>query len=59
MWVHRSNRIEALVRRLVEVVAPPLADPFAADCIVVQGRGMERWLSMQLAQHLGIWANPD
>jgi exodeoxyribonuclease V gamma subunit len=25
---------------------------------VVQGRGMERWISQRLAAHFGIWANP-
>jgi exodeoxyribonuclease V gamma subunit len=57
--VHRSNRVERLLAALVEVVTDPLPDPFARECIVVQGRGMERWLSMRLAQHLGVWANPD
>jgi exodeoxyribonuclease V gamma subunit len=59
MYVHRSNRAEALVDVLAEIVTPPLPDPTAAECIVVQGRGMERWLSMELARRLGVWANPD
>lgn len=59
MYVHRSNRAEALVAELADLVAQPLADPCASECIVVQGRGMERWLSMQLARRLGVWANPD
>ncbi|MBI1814564.1 MAG: exodeoxyribonuclease V subunit gamma [Deltaproteobacteria bacterium] len=59
MFVHRSNRAEALVEVLAEVVARPVAGPWAAECIVVQGRGMERWLSMQLASRLGVWANPS
>jgi exodeoxyribonuclease V gamma subunit len=57
--VHRSNRVEHLLAALAEVVTDPLPDPFTRECIVVQGRGMERWLSMQLAQRLGVWANPD
>src|SRR5215472_8635121 len=56
--VHRSNRIEALVDALAELVAQPLPDPFAAEPIVVQGRGMGRWLAMELARRSGIWANP-
>src|SRR5262245_44398914 len=59
MYVHRSNRAEALVEVLAEVVARPLSDPFASECIVVHGRGMERWLAMELARRLGVWANPD
>ncbi len=59
MHVHRSNRTEKLVAVLCEVVARPLESPFARETIVVQGRGMERWLAMQLARRLGVWANPD
>jgi len=59
MYVHRSNRIERLVDVLAEVVSDPLPDPFEAERIAVQGRGMERWLSMQLARRFGVWANPD
>src|SRR5215468_3636382 len=57
MIVHRSNRLEALVDALAELVAEPAADPFAPECVVVQGRGMGRWLAMELARRLGVWAN--
>jgi len=59
VYVHRSNRTEQLVDILCDVVRNPLASPFDQECIVVQGRGMERWLAMQLASRLGVWANPD
>jgi exodeoxyribonuclease V gamma subunit len=59
MYVHRSNRTEALIEVLAKVVARPLPDATASECIVVQGRGMERWLSMELARRLDVWANPD
>jgi exodeoxyribonuclease V gamma subunit len=59
MYVHRSNRIEVLAGVLADLVAEPPDDAFARECIVVQGRGMERWLSMELARRLGVWANPD
>lgn len=58
MIVHRSNRTEALVEALAELVAVPPADPFAAEVIVVQGRGMARWLGLELAARLDVWANP-
>jgi exodeoxyribonuclease V gamma subunit len=58
MIVHRSNRTEALVDALAELVAVPPADPFAPEVIVVQGRGMARWLGLELARRLGVWANP-
>ncbi|HSP98358.1 MAG TPA: exodeoxyribonuclease V subunit gamma [Candidatus Dormibacteraeota bacterium] len=58
MIVHRSNRTEALVEALAELVAVPPADPFVPEVIVVQGRGMARWLGLELAGRLGVWANP-
>jgi exodeoxyribonuclease V gamma subunit len=56
--LYRSNRAEKLANALTEVVRGPQHDPFARECIVVQGPGMERWLSGVLATRLGIWANP-
>jgi exodeoxyribonuclease V gamma subunit len=60
--VHESNRIEELVGELAELVSRPAGDPARAplvrEAIAVQGRGMERWLSMELARRLGVWANP-
>jgi exodeoxyribonuclease V gamma subunit len=59
MHLHRSNRVEALLAQLARLVEQPQADPLAAECIVVQGRGMERWLSLALANRLGVFAHPD
>jgi exodeoxyribonuclease V gamma subunit len=58
-YVHRSNRTERLVDALAGVVAQPQANVLASEWIVVSSPGMERWLSMQLAQRVGIWANPQ
>ncbi len=55
--LYTSNRMETLVHRLAETVEPPLSTPFKPEAIVVQSKGMERWISMQLAGKLGIWAN--
>jgi exodeoxyribonuclease V gamma subunit len=56
--LYRSNRTETLAEALSRVAARPLRDVFARECIVVQGPGMERWLSSVLATRLGVWANP-
>lgn len=45
------------MERLAGVVAEPLYSPFVSEVIVVQSKGMERWLSMELARKLGVWAN--
>lgn len=55
--VYRSNRLERLAQAVAEVVAEPLPDPFAAECILVPGRGVAQWLSLTLSQRFGVWAN--
>jgi exodeoxyribonuclease V gamma subunit len=55
--LHQSNRLEYLARRLAERLGRPVRDPLRADWVVVQHPGMARWLSLELAQTLGIAAN--
>jgi len=52
-----GNRLEILAEILAEVLKTPLSSPLAKEMIVVQSKGMERWLSMRLAEHHGICAN--
>jgi exodeoxyribonuclease V gamma subunit len=63
--VHRSNRLETLMARLARDVGAPVpalaGTPGALvvpETIVVQSRGMERWVAMALAAELGVWAHP-
>lgn len=49
----------ALVDVLADRLAVPLDDPLATEEIVVHSRGMERWLSQQLSQRLGIATGGD
>ncbi|MEN9462056.1 MAG: hypothetical protein RIS84_2076 [Pseudomonadota bacterium] len=56
LHLHRSNRLESLVDMLADVTAQALP-VFCSERIVVQSKGMERWLSLELAQRLGIWSN--
>ena len=56
MHIHRSNRVESLLTGLARLVARPLSDPLKAECIVVRGGGMERWLSLELSSRLGVFA---
>lgn len=58
MTVHRNRRMEALVGDLCDVLRRPASrDPFAPEWVVVHGGGMERWVSMHVAQTLGVAAN--
>jgi len=59
LYIHTSNRLEHLSTVLAYVLSQPLADPLARETIVIQSLGMSRWLSMSLAEKLGVWANAD
>ena len=55
--IFSSNRMEVLAEQLARIIRTPLPSPLMPEIIVVQSRGMERWISMQLAELNGISAN--
>ncbi len=55
--LYTSNSLEKLADQLADIVQTPLPSPFKPEVIVVQSPGMERWISMQMAERLGIWSN--
>jgi len=58
--LYTGNQLEVLVTALGEMVASnPLDSPFKRETIVVQSRGMQRWLSMRLASRFGVWAGAE
>ena len=57
LHIFSSNRLEVLAEKLAEILCTPLASPLTAEVIVVQSKGMERWVSLELARHHGICAN--
>ncbi len=58
LTIYHSNRLEALFEHLASVVVhDPITDVFQAETILVQSRGMARWLSMALADRHNIAAN--
>lgn len=57
LYLYTSNRLENLADRLATLIQQNPLPPLDKELIIVQSKGMERWLSMQLAQRLGIWAN--
>ncbi len=57
--LYRGNRLEALAETLAGVLKNPLGSPFEKEIILVQSKGMERWLRMQLATLLGACANVE
>ncbi|MDA0178829.1 exodeoxyribonuclease V subunit gamma [Solirubrobacter phytolaccae] len=59
LHVHRSDRADGLIEALRALLAVPPADPFAGEVVAVPTRGMERWLTQQLSNALGICANVE
>lgn len=55
--IYTSNRMEILAEQLAQIVRTPLPSPLSPEIIVVQSRGMERWISMALAGINGVSAN--
>lgn len=55
--LYTGRRLEDLAEKLSEIAVSSGKDPFSPEYIVVQSRGMKKWISLRLAQRLGIWAN--
>jgi len=54
---YTSNQLETLAQSLAGAVSQPQASPLAREVIVVQSRGMSRWVSLQIAEQTGICMN--
>ncbi len=54
---HSSNRLENLTATFAKSCAARHTSPFARDIIVVQTMGMDRYLSLRVADYCGISAN--
>ena len=51
--------MEILAGAMAKILETPLSSPFAQEIIIVQSKGMEHWISMELARRHGICANID
>ncbi len=56
LHLHRAERTDLLADGLAELLAGPLADPFAREVVVVPAKGVERWLTQRLSHRLGTGA---
>jgi exodeoxyribonuclease V gamma subunit len=59
LHLHRAERADVLVDALGEVLATPLADPFASEVVCVPTPGVERWIAQRLAHRLGAGPAAD
>ncbi len=55
--VHHGNRLERLAGRLADVIREPAGAPLEPEVVLVQNAGMARWISLRLAESLGVCAN--
>ena len=53
MHVHSAGSARPLAARLAEVLAVVPPDPFTPEWVAVPSDGMRRWLTLELARHLG------
>ncbi len=52
-----GNQLEMLSEMLSRILKTPLSSPLEPEILIVQSQGMSRWLTMEIARHLGISAN--
>jgi len=57
LHLYQSSRLEILLELLAAVVEQPLDSPLAPETVIVQSKGMGRWLSLRLAEKHGVCAN--
>ena len=55
--LYTSNRLEELANQLTVALDAPLSSSLAREVIVVQSRGMARWISLRIAQISNICMN--
>ncbi|MGO8861873.1 MAG: exodeoxyribonuclease V subunit gamma [Acidimicrobiales bacterium] len=56
LYIHRSERADALVDGLGELLREPLTDVMQAEIVAVPSRGVERWLAQRVSRRLGTSA---
>jgi exodeoxyribonuclease V gamma subunit len=59
LLIHRSERADALVAALGEVLRTSSGDPFRPETVGVPSKGVERWLAQQLSHVLGAGTGDD
>lgn len=55
--IFTSNDLNTLALTFADYCKAPRKDAFEPDVVLVQSIGMQRWLSMQISNYCGIYAN--
>ena len=59
LHLHTSNNIEYLLEDLSQKILQNPLPPLIKETIIIQSRGMEKWISLKLSKKFGIWANAE
>ena len=59
LHLYTSNRLEALQEKMAARFKRKPLPPLQKEIIIVQSRGMERWLNLEIAQQNGICAHVE
>ncbi len=57
LHLYTSNRLESLMEQLAENLRDNPSPPMKKEIILVQNKGMQRWINLELARLNGICAN--
>jgi len=57
--LYSSNRLETLADTFAQLLQSEPLPPLQKETVLIQSRGMARWLAMETATRLNIWANCD
>uniref|UniRef100_A0A7C4RSZ7 Exodeoxyribonuclease V subunit gamma n=1 Tax=Desulfatirhabdium butyrativorans TaxID=340467 RepID=A0A7C4RSZ7_9BACT len=57
LFLYRSNRIEAFLPVLTDILRDPLPNPLQPEWLCVHSHGTRIWLEQEMSMRLGIWAN--
>jgi exodeoxyribonuclease V gamma subunit len=57
--LYSSNRLETLADIFAELLHSEPLPPLQKETVLIQSRGMARWLALETARRLKIWANCD
>lgn len=55
--LYKSNKTENLMDAMADILKAPLASPMTPEWIGIHSKGMRQWISVQIAEKLGISAN--
>ena len=55
--LYSSNRMEWLAKKLAQTCVTYEVHVFEPDTVIVQSKGMERWLKLEVAKENSICAN--